>query len=84
MTLGEFREVVERKRAAGLSWIQVVVARSRPPKNWSRVRWAAGVYGRCIGEIRPGEYLFDLPLADVERAIKRTSESNSESRGETK
>ena len=69
MTLEELRAVVRRKLGEDLSWIQVVVERKRPPKNWDRVRWVPGVYGRCIGEVRPGEYLIDLPLADVARAI---------------
>lgn len=69
MTRRELRAIVQRKLGEGLSWIQVVVERSRPPKNWSRVRWVPGVYGRCIGELRPGEYLFDLPLADVARVL---------------
>jgi hypothetical protein len=49
--------------------IQVVICRSRSPRNWYRVRVLNGLYGRVCGRIEPGQYLVDLWADDVISAL---------------
>lgn len=67
---------LQRRKALGHQWVQVVVNRKRRPKT-NRVRVMAGVLGRCIGPLADlhGTYLVDVLIEDMIRAMD-TSEGS--------
>lgn len=78
MTLDELRTEVERRRALGHEYLQIVISRENNPKNWDRVFLMHGLYGRIVGRLPmirrwKFRYLVDVRIADVEARLGRSN-----------
>lgn len=69
----------QRKKAAGLRYVQLIVRRDRRPRT-HRIRVAPGVLGVVIGETgRVGHYMVDVLIDDLLRTTQaRTSKGATE------